>query len=857
PDGHASTIGFAIASADPDYDGLAVTPITANVTDDQTDLTLVSAVQGAGSASPLQGQVVTLEAVVVGDFQNGDADGTRNLGGFYLQEEDAAGDGDAATSEGIFVFDSAFGVDVNVGDVVAVMGTVTEFFGLTELTSVTSVTVESSGNPLPSAAAIDLSALGSATIIDQNGDFVPDLEAYEGMLVAFTDRLTITEMFNLDRFNEIRLSEGGRPQHFTQIHAPDAAGYQSHLRETGSLSITYDDGLNVQNAAIDNLDGFAPFSTATAHSMGDTITGLTGVLDYQWAGNSASGATWRVRATQDGRNGFQDTNPPDLAPADVGGDVKIASLNVLNFFTTLNQGGNLTSVGQVPRGANNAAEFDRQLEKLVTALVAMDADVVGLIEIENDVTSAPLAFLVDAINERLGAEIYAHVDTGQVGTDAITCAMIYKTSTVAPAGGHAVLDAPEFVDPLGDLSTEGTAFNRPAIAQSFTELATGETFTAIVNHLKSKGSGTGAAADEDQGDGQALSNATRAAAAIALADWLATNPTGDTSGNQILLGDHNAYAREDPIQNLIAAGYDDLAQDFIGPDAHSFVFDGFTGTLDYAFTNGDWTSLVHDVTEWHNNSDEADALDYNTDFGRDPAIFDGSSPLRSSDHDPVIVGLNLVSDVDVYERVGRRLVFEDGWARFDRALDSVGDLGLVQVKDPAAIGDFGHLTLAAEDVQIQAGAPVTGLIDLASEIFGVILRGTNSISVNGNAGDNRVSGSGGGNGIAGLGGADRLFGFGGDDTLEGGAGHDQLFGGAHADRFVARPGCEIEVINDFSQIEGDLIAIAGYAHDEFADIEPLIQDRRGAVAIQLGGGDVLRLRGLEADDLSAADFLFL
>lgn len=856
PDLHSSTIAFAVASADAGYNGFAIPDLVASVSDDQVDTTLISAIQGAGAASALDGQLVTIQAVVVGDFQTGDADAKRNLGGFYLQEEDADADGNALTSEGIFVFDGAFGVDVNVGDLVTVTGVVDEFFGLTEITSVFSVTVESTGNALPTAAQIDLSTLGAGTIVDGNGDFAANLEAFEGMLVEMTDTLTVTEMFNLDRFNEIRLHEGGRPQTFTQLYAPDAAAYQAFLQQVGANQIVYDDGLNVQNASIDNLDGFAPFSTATAVSMGDTITGLTGVLDYQWAGNSASQATWRIRATEDGQNSFDDTNPADLAPADVGGDLKIASLNVLNFFTTLNTTGALTSVGQAPRGANTATEYQRQLDKLVNALEAMDADVVGLIEIENDVASAPLATLVDALNARVGAGTYSYVNTGQVGTDAITTAFIYKTSTVALNGAHAVLDTAAFVDPLGAQTTLDS-YNRPAIAQTFTEIASGESFTAVVNHLKSKSSGTGAAADNDQGDGQGLSNATRLAAAQELAAWLATNPTGDASGNTLLLGDYNAYAMEDPVQAILAAGFDDLAQELLGPSAYSYVFDGLTGTLDYAFTNDAFTSLVDGVTEWHVNSDEADALDYNLDFGRDPAIFDGTSPLRNSDHDPVILGINLVADVEVFDRVGTRFFLDDEWANFGRALASADDRGLVKVTDAAGIGDFGTVTVFADDVVVRADDPVTGTIELDDAVAGLILRGSASIHATGNDLANRLSGSAGDNVMAGLAGDDRLLGFLGSDILGGGAGRDVLIGGGDADTFVIAAGTVYDIVNDFRQSEGDVIELAGFGFTAWDELDDFARDVNGTVFITLGGGDTLRIRGVDKADLSDADFLFV
>ncbi len=91
----------------------------------------------------------------MGDFQNGDGDDTRNLGGFYLQEEDADADGDATTSEGIFVFEGSGDLltDVQVGDRVTVIGTATEFFGETQIAAA-SVTIEPGDYSVPTAADI-------------------------------------------------------------------------------------------------------------------------------------------------------------------------------------------------------------------------------------------------------------------------------------------------------------------------------------------------------------------------------------------------------------------------------------------------------------------------------------------------------------------------------------------------------------------------------------------------------------------------------------------------------------------------------------------------------------------------------
>ncbi len=643
---------------------------TGTIVNDDATLTKISAIQGSGAASNMQGQTVTIEAIVVGDFQSDDGDGTRNLGGFYLQEEGADSDGNALTSEGIFVYlGSLAGADVHVGDRVRVTGVVTEYFGMTELSvsSVANIAVVQAGAVVDvhgMAAAIDLPSVG--TTVSQDGDYQPDLEAYEGMLVTVPETLTITEQFNLDRFNEMKLVAGERPETFTQINDPDVAAYQQYLQQLGARTITYDDGLNVENAPISNVGGLDPnddpntapnYATGNAPSMGDTVTGLTGVLDYQWAGNSASGSTWRIRSIENDDNTFVDANPRAETPEDVGGRLKVASFNVLNYFTTLS--GN-TDIGLARRGAENATEFARQTEKLVDAIVAIDADVLSLIELENDFEVGSdgnaIAYLVAQLNAELGAGTYAWVNPGQkfVGGDAIAVGFIYKTATVEITEDTtvAILNDADLADLglsglLGQSSVghvfDGTNTSRNALAVSFTEIATGESFTAIANHLKSK-SGTGTGADADQGDGQGNWQNQRELAAEALTKWADSDPTGSGDSDVLLIGDFNAYAKEDAVEIIESAGYENLG---VGNGEYSYVFDGQTGTLDQAFANDSMAGQVTDTTHWHINSDEADALDYNTNFNRDTAIFDGDTPARNSDHDPLIIGLNLGTETPV------------------------------------------------------------------------------------------------------------------------------------------------------------------------------------------------------------------
>jgi predicted extracellular nuclease len=337
-------------------------------------------------------------------------------------------------------------------------------------------------------------------------------------------------------------------------------------------------------------------------------------------------------------------------PDDVGGSLKIASFNVLNYFTTLDtipgsdNGPYICGPSQdlECRGANDSAELSRQRTKIIAALAAIDADVVGLIEIENNPAIAvdePLADLVQGLNDVVGAGTYTYVDTGPIGTDAIKVALIYKPAAVSLDGGYSILDSA--VDPRFDDDR-----NRPALAQTFTENATGEALTVVVNHLKSKGSACGPGDDDPE---QGNCNLTRTNAATALVDWLG-DPAFGFDEDVLIVGDLNSYDKEDPIDVLAGGGYSDLAYDFVGEYAYSYVFSGQWGYLDYGMANASLRTRVTGTTIWHINADEPDLLDYDTTFN-DPSFYSPDA-YRSSDHDPVIVGLDLAQPM--YDKMAVR-----------------------------------------------------------------------------------------------------------------------------------------------------------------------------------------------------------
>lgn len=615
-------------------------------------------IQGNDRASPLLGQTVRVTGVVTGDFQDGAAGTDGDLNGFYLQ--DLEGDGDKTTSDGVFVFDGfSPPVDVLPGDLVEVEGTVTEFFGETQVgASVVTVTGKGSVKPTP----IKLPA--AHAIRNADGELIADLEAYEGMLVRFRQRLAVTELFQLDRFGEVRLAKGRRFFQFTNGNHPDPAGFAAHQEMIAKNNITLDDGLTVQNP--DPIRYPEPgLTTSNPVRMGDRVRGLIGNLRFSRASGGSGDETYRLMPIVEPV--FVAKNRRRRVPS-VRGRLKVASLNVLNFFNDLDDGTGRCFPTLVNdrdcRGADNADEFSRQREKLVTALAAIDADIFGLIELENDIVDGPqssIAELTAALNthgtKRCGSN-FAYVDTGmRAGSDAIAVGLLYCARTVrlAPETVPAILtdaDLPGLgLDP-GPVF-DGPSTNRAPVAATFQELRRGGAVTVIVNHFKSKGS-SGLANDPvcqanpapnpdcDQGDGQGFWNARRTLAAEAVAAWAKTKPTGTLDPDVLILGDLNAYLCEDPLTLLEREGFENLlATRGRGSRAYSFVFDAQAGVLDYALASPTLSAQVRGVDEWHANADEADGLDYNLDFGRNPTLFDGGNAFRASDHDPVIVGLRL------------------------------------------------------------------------------------------------------------------------------------------------------------------------------------------------------------------------
>jgi predicted extracellular nuclease len=731
-------------------------------------LTLISAIQGNGSTSPLEGQAVVVQAAVTASMPG--------LSGFYVQEEDAEADGDPATSEGVFVF-SAIPAGVAVGDVVRISATVSEFEtsgGLSSLTELTGATIAECAVDPVAVTPTDLSFPVAAA---------DDIESYEGMLTTLPQELVISEYFNFGRFNEIvvTLPMPGLDRLFTPTAVvepgPDAIALAA---EYAKRRITIDDGRSTQNSdpAIHSGNGNV-FDLSNRFRGGDTITGITGVVDDTFG-------LYRVQPTQYGTYSVVNARPP--APADVGGSVTVAAMNQLNFFPTLDLGPDICGPAQTLecRGADTAEEFDRQRVKLLSALSQLDADVIGLNEIENTPGVDPAQNLVDGLNDIFGPGTYATIDTGTIGTDAIKVGIIYRTATVAPVGSHAILDStvdPRFIDTK----------SRPVLAQTFEEIATGGRFTVAVDHLKSKGSDCNDVGDPDTGDGSGNCNGTRTLAAEALVDWLATDPTGSGDADSLIIGDLNSYDKEDPIDAIIAAGYTDLVALYLGEHAYSFVFDGQVGYLDHALASASLASQVTGVAEWHINADEPSLLDYDMSFKQpaQEALFEPNA-YRSADHDPVIVGLDpgagalLCGGLEATIVGGPTGEVLNGTNGNDVIFAGGGD-DVVNAGNghDVVCGGFG-------DDTIDGG---NGNDTLHGEDGDDTIDGANgSDSVTAGDGADDVDGGSGNDALTGDDGDDTIDGANGNDTIDGGPGSNTINGGSGLDTCVNGPSitaCEL------------------------------------------------------------------
>lgn len=560
--------------------------------------TPIAEVRTSGAASPLAGRVVEVEAIVTADFSGPDG-----LRGFFLQQADNRRQHRPGVSEGLFVY--APRNAARAGDLLRVSGRIEEKFGQTQLAL----------SGAPAVCASGLAVTPATLTLPVSGD--ADLAAREGMLVRLPQTLTVSETHELARYGTLALSFG-RPPAPTQVALPGTAATQAAAANARNR-LLLDDGSARQYPAV---VPYPPPQLAASHPVraGDTVGGVLGVLEKrygQWRLQPVAGSPAPVFHAANPRRGAPPRHPAAT--------LRVAAFNLQNYFNGDGQGGGFNAPDN--RGAQSAEALARQEAKLTAALRGLDADVIGLMELQNNGFGPTSA--VRQLAARLGPD-WRVLDPGTpaLGGDAIAVGLLYNARTAEPLGRAA--------------TTWLGARSRQPLAGSFRARAGGTPVTVVVNHLKSKTCTEATGAQADQGDGQGCWNPARVQAAEALARWLGTTPTGVAGAGMLVIGDLNSYAMEDPVRLLAARGYADMTAKFAGRQAYSYVYNGQAGYLDHVLADAAAMPHVVAVQEWHINADEPVAFSYAPPAGA-PTVPGYYAPdaWRSSDHDPLLVDLAL------------------------------------------------------------------------------------------------------------------------------------------------------------------------------------------------------------------------
>ncbi|RTE85745.1 MULTISPECIES: ExeM/NucH family extracellular endonuclease [Gammaproteobacteria] len=548
--------------------------------------------------------VVIVEGVVSATFQDED-----ELGGFFIQEP---GQTLTVPRPATFVQSSEASRNVRPGDRVRIEGTKGEYAGGLQISDLTAVTVCASNQSY------------SVVPMELPFDYVAQLDNLLHQRIRIAQPMTVIGNYNLARHGTLDIATE-RLWIPTQITMPGLPA-RDHSTYNFLRRIVLDDGSLEENPEPIPYPA-AGLSANNTVRAGDTITGIEGVL-------VKIGSNYHIHPIEEPI--VEPTNPRTAEPSLPGtGDIRVAAFNVLNYFNGDGMGGGFPTA----RGAQSAQEFERQRQKIIQAMLDIDADVYGVMEIENDGFSSQsaIADLVRGLQNAAPAGArYSYVipEMNRIGGDAIAVGLIYRSDKVSEAGTAAA-------------NTEGPFAwgSRPPLAQTFRVNSNQRMFTVVANHFKSKGSCPDSSTDANanRGDGQGCWNALRTETSVALARWLRNNPTGIDTRNTILLGDFNAYAMEDPMMELRQYNYINIANR-LAPEGYSYIYRGEMGSLDHILTHGSMMDAVKGIDFWNINADEAIALQYSLRYKspRQQNTLYAPTPYRSSDHDPVVIEINSI-----------------------------------------------------------------------------------------------------------------------------------------------------------------------------------------------------------------------
>ena len=613
---------------------------------------------GDGDDSQLINQTVETKGVVTAAYPKGENANLKGLEGFTIQTPGTGGTWDPSrtASDGLFVFMGKSSATMpSIGDCVVVKGKVAEYSGVKNATAATQSLTQLLPQSITAATDCDPvkpTELSGVPTQDQ-------MEALESMLVLPKDTWTITDNYKTNRYGTLSLTPGTEVlRTATDVVVPGAAA-QAYEAENAAKTIDLDDGsttdlTNFQQNG--HKERYAYLANGAPARVGYHVTFTKPVVLESRFGSFVFQPTQMTAGNPD-RSPVTITGERPAAPS-VSGDTKVATFNVLNYFSDLgeNEAGckgyedrnhkYVTDKNCKLRGAWSSQAFANQQTKIVQAINTIDADVVALEEIENPVASGvstdrdgALKSLVNALNAAAGSEVWAYVpspSTVPANEDVIRIAFIYKKATITPVGDSVIYDDPAY-----------TGLARQPLAQEFKPITDvnheGKNFVVVANHFKSKGSapknlsGAEAAANTDNGDGQGNSNGVRVKQARALATF-AQRFNGTPT---LLVGDFNAYTMEDPLKVLTDAGWAHES----GHGDSSYVYGGRSGSMDHVFANSAAHPLITEVKSWAVNAQESIAFEYSRANYNAYLAFEADNPYRASDHNPEIIGLNLITPI--------------------------------------------------------------------------------------------------------------------------------------------------------------------------------------------------------------------
>lgn len=730
-------------------DGAAIGTV---INDDPISLSIF-AIQGEGHRSQVVGQTVTTEGIVTAVDSNG----------FYIQ--DPFGDGNANTSDGIFVLTTTVPA-VAVGDNVTVRGRVDEFLPGNNPDNLTTtqiasqaIMINSSGNALPAATLIGTGGvLPPSMVFEDDGftsfdpltDAADFYESLEGMRVTI-DAPLVTSGTN--SFGETQVVASGGVG-ATGVNARGGITIGSDVRDFNPERIQIDDDAGI-------FAGFVP-----NFGQGDRLSSVTGIVNYNFSSYEVL-VTEAVTVTLD-------APAPTRETAGITGTadrLSIATYNLENLDPTDTKFDILArDIALNLRGPDILAVQEIQ-----------DADGAGTGTNLSGTVTANL--LISAIRAA-GGPNYAYVEvaptvansTGGEPNGNIRNGFFYNVDRVSYIADSAV-------------AVPGSAFNgsRPPLAAQF--IFNDQTITTVSVHSTSRGGSDplfGATQPPaDAGDG------ARTAQATALRSYIDGLLAADPTANIAVLGDFNGFTFENAIQALEAGGaLTDLNRLLAPEERYSFVFEGNAQALDHILvTAGLAANAQYDAV--HLNAEQPDTPARGTDH--DPQI--ATFLIARANQPPVAVADNVAINEDATtDNLTALLLGND-------SDPNPGDvIRITAVDESATLGslifDAATQTLryVADDPSFDALAPGASVTDRFSytitDSAGLTSSATVTVTVTGVADGVIRNGTSAADTLNGTADEDQLFGLLGNDTLNGFAANDQLFGGSGNDRLFGGDGAD-------------------------------------------------------------------